>query len=90
MNKERRKQIKKVIAKLDEIQSLLEEVRSEIESIKDAEEEYRDNIPENMQSGERYERAEAACESLEEALSGFDNLEEPFWEIQGYLKDAAE
>lgn len=90
MNRERRKKIKEVIAKLDEIQPLLEEVRSEIESIKDDEEEYRDNIPENMQSGERYERAEAACESLEEALSRFDDLEEPFGEIQGYLEEAAE
>lgn len=90
MNRQRRKQIKEVIAKLDEIQPLLEEIRSEIESIKDDEEEYRDNMPENMQSGERYERAEAACESLEESLSNLDDPEELFSEIQGNLEESAE
>ncbi|MDC7288499.1 hypothetical protein NXH76_11855 [Blautia schinkii] len=90
MNKERRKRINDVIARLDDIQPMLEEIRSEIEQIKDEEEEYKDNIPENMQSGERYERAESACESLDEALSRFDDFEEPFGEIQGYLEEAAE
>lgn len=90
MNKERRKRINAAIARLDDIQPMIEEIRSEIEEIKSEEEEYRDNIPENMQSGERYERAEAACDSLEEALSRFDDLEEPFGEIQGYLEEAAE
>ena len=40
----------------------------EVESLQEEEEEYRDNIPENMQGGERYEQAEAACDALSEAV----------------------
>lgn len=37
------------------------------------EEEYRDNIPENFQSGERYERTEEICESLSDAVSSLED-----------------
>lgn len=90
MNKARRKRISDVIARLDGIPPLFEEIRTEIQKIKDEEEEYLDNIPRNMRSGRRYERAGTACESLEEAIVRFDDLEEPFGEIQGYLEEAAE
>ena len=38
------------------------------------EEEYRDNIPENLQGGERYEKAEAACDSLSAAVDGIEDI----------------
>ena len=37
------------------------------------EEEYRDNIPENFQSGERYEHIEEICESLSDAVSSLED-----------------
>ena len=43
------------------------------------EEEYRDNIPENLQSSERYEQAEAACDAMQEAL---DQIEEAISNIE--------
>lgn len=58
MNKVRRKSLQEIIDKL-------EGLMGEVESIQ--EEEYRDNIPENMQGGERYEQADAACDALSEA-----------------------
>ena len=48
MNKTRRKQIDDVIAGLQELQET-------VETIMNDEEEYRDNIPENLQGSERYE-----------------------------------
>lgn len=54
MNKQRRKSLNKLIEKL-------EEVKSDLESLKDEEEEYRDNMPENLQGSERYEKAEDNC-----------------------------
>lgn len=36
------------------------------------ENDYLDNIPENMQSGERYETAENAVSSLEDAVSSLE------------------
>ena len=59
MNKARRKSLQEVIDKL-------EGLMGDVESLQ--EEEYRDNIPENMQGSERYEQAESACDSLSEAV----------------------
>ena len=42
--------------------------------MKDEEQEYFDNIPENFQSSERYEKAENAVAALEDALSMFDDI----------------
>ena len=50
----------------------LEDIISDIQIILDDETDYMENIPENLQGGERYERAEEACESLENAV---DTLE---------------
>lgn len=51
MNRERRKALQAIIDQLETLQTQLEEIQTE-------EEEYRDNIPENFQSGERYEHIE--------------------------------
>ena len=41
------------------------------------------NIPENMQSSERYERAEEACDNLSEAVSQLE-------EVISYIEAAME
>jgi hypothetical protein len=48
---------------------------SALSAIRDAEEEYRDNIPENLQSGVRYECADSTVELLDQAI---DLLEDAF------------
>ena len=53
MNKARRKALDEVISKIEEAKELLENLQAE-------EEEYRDNMPENLQGSERYEAADAA------------------------------
>jgi len=65
MNKARRKQ-------LDEILESIEFARDELETIKNDEEEYRDNMPENLQGSEKYELADTSCSSMQEAI---DQLE---------------
>ena len=65
MNKQRRKDI-------DAIVEQFEEIKNAIQCVYDEEEEYRDNIPENMQSSERYETADAACSALDDALNNID------------------
>jgi len=73
MNKARREMIRKVIEKLDDARLLLDEIREE-------EEEYRDNIPENLQGSERYEKADSAVYEMEDAVGALEemvsNLEE--------------
>lgn len=48
MNRERRKNLQSIADQLEELKSSLEDLQSE-------EEDYRDNIPENLQGSERYE-----------------------------------
>jgi Tfp pilus assembly protein PilE len=72
MNRDRRKEIQRVIVAIQDIAMQIASVSDQIDMIKGEEEEYRDGIPENMQSSERYYRAEAAAEALS---SAYDDLE---------------
>ena len=56
MNKVRRKA-------LSELKDQIESLKSDLETLLEEEQEYLDNIPENMQSGERYETAEKTLKS---------------------------
>ncbi len=75
MNKNRRAEINKAIALLEQIKGPLEDAKSIIESAADEEREYYDNMPENMQSGERGEQASAAADALEEVKYAFDEVD---------------
>jgi len=66
MNDERRKEITKAQALIDEAKGILENCESE-------EREYFDNMPENMQSGEKGQKAEAAADALQEAVDNLDS-----------------
>ena len=57
LNKQRRKQISEVVSRVESVQAELESLPDDIQGIMDEETEYRDNIPENMQGGDRYEMA---------------------------------
>lgn len=67
MHKVRRKELQSIIDQLAESKSSLEELMAE-------EEEYRDNMPENLQGSERYEAADAACDAMQEAVDGLDEV----------------
>ncbi len=72
MNKVRRGALREIIDKITD-------ARDALEMLKDEEEEYRDNMPENLQGSERFQTADEACESLYEAVSqleeAVDNIE---------------
>lgn len=63
MNNDRRKQ-------LERAKALLEEALSIIETCRDEEQEAFDNMPEGLQQSERGEKAEAACSALDECADG--------------------
>ena len=50
----------------------IEELKNDLECLRDEEQEYLDNMPENMQSGEKYEKAENAIYEMEEAISNLE------------------
>ena len=76
MNKERRKHLSVISRQLSDLLTALEEVESE-------ESEYRDNIPENLQGSERYEKADEACDNLQSAIAAVE-------EALSYIDSAAE
>lgn len=76
MNKVRRKNLQAIIDRLEELKGSLEDLQAE-------EEEYRDNIPENMQESERYEKADEACDNLSSAV---DSLEEAISSIEAAIR----
>lgn len=61
MNKIRRNRISEVIQK---IESLTEE----LELIKEEEDQYRDDMPENLQNGQKFEESEEYSNSMDEAI----------------------
>lgn len=52
----------------------MESIQSDLESILNDEQDYLDNIPENLQGSERYEVAEAAVDNLETAMSAIEDI----------------
>lgn len=83
MNNDRRKSITKLIATAEALKALAEELSgklddlaSEIETIKSEEEEYRDNMAENLQGSERYYDSEAASEQLDQAFNAAEEMRE--------------
>lgn len=61
MNAKRRKEIEKVVAELQDKLLCLE-------SLRDEEQEYLDNIPENLQGSERYEKTENIIDDMTNAI----------------------
>lgn len=66
MNNKRRKQIDKAIDMLTTASNFIESIRSD-------EEEYMDNMPENLKGSSRYSDAEDACNCLEDAISDIES-----------------
>lgn len=68
---------------LAEIQAKIEELQSELETLMSEEEEYRDNMPENLWVSERYEKADTACDNISNAMDGLQ-------EAIDYIEEAME
>lgn len=67
MNAERRKELEKA-------RTLIAEARDIIDSAQSDEQEYFDNMPENMQAGEKGTKAEETASALEEISGELDEL----------------
>lgn len=67
MNKQRRKEIEAVKDRLIGLQS-------DIEMLRDEEQEYKENMPESLQQGEKGDKAQAAIDALEEAIESCETM----------------
>lgn len=70
MNKSRRNELSKIIRRLNTMQDKedLYGLIDELDTLKDEEQDYYDNIPENLQNSQRAQDSEQAIDNLEEAL----------------------
>ena len=99
MNKMRRKELAKVINMLEEVQNKedLYLIINELEDIKDDEQDYYDNIPENLQYSQRAEDSEKSIDNMDVALDllnevydmdEFDNNSEQMKEAINKIEEA--
>lgn len=68
MNRERRKQI-------EAIQERLMEIKGELETLQQEEQDYADNMPENMHGNERHEKAEGSAQCLQDAVDALEEID---------------
>lgn len=87
MNKNRRMELMKWIRQTDEWISQGEELKSKLEIICSDEQDYFDNMPENLQGSIRGADAEESIECMNEALECMDNAIEAASEAAGCIED---
>lgn len=88
MNNERRKQIDEALAKVAELRSSIDTLVEELEAIQNDEQEYQDNMPENLQGSEKYEKAQEAIDNLSEATSEAQNCNDYLESVEAALESA--
>ena len=90
MNKQRRRIIYEINTRLEAVQGEMESLLDDIQAVIDEETEYRDNIPENMQAGERYENADSACDSLQSAYDTLEGAKDNLDDVRSSLEEATD
>ena len=92
MNKERRKELLAIINRLQSInlsdESEVDSVKCDLESVLCDEEGYMDNIPENLQGGYRYAKAEEACDNLQCAIDMLEDDDIDINDVTTYIYNA--
>lgn len=73
MNKMRRKELARIVAKLEELEALRQEIQEELEAVMEEEQEALDNMPEGLQESEKGQQMQEYIYTMESAL---DDLEE--------------
>lgn len=74
MNDQRRKQIRKLIKKLEDMRCDITARVEEITELQEEEQEYLYNMPESLQYADKGLKAEAAIDLLSEAASTLDSM----------------
>lgn len=87
MNKNRRKELMEWVRKAEEWASQGEELKRDLENICSDEQDYFDNMPENLQGSMRGMDAEEAIEAMNEAIDCMGNAIEAAEEASSCIED---
>lgn len=74
MNATRRKQIEALKEKLEILKGEASSLADELATLRDEEQEYYDNMPEGLQSGEKGEKAQTAIDALENVIGWIEDF----------------
>lgn len=88
MNKERRNQIDGLRTRAEEIRAMIEALKDDLSTVHDEEQDYKDNMPESLQGGEKGQKADAAIEALESADQSLDTCLDELQEALDSLETA--
>lgn len=88
MNAIRRKKLQAIIEAIEELKFQMEEQQTDLEEIKDEETECFENLPESLYGSEKYERAETASNSLEEAYDILSDLVSQLGDVTSSIEEA--
>ena len=75
MNRVRRKSLKDVLGKMDELSAVLENVKDAIQAVLVEEQEAYDNLPEGLQEAERGQQMQEYIEALEGVVDSLGDLD---------------
>lgn len=87
MNKNRRNELAEWIRKVQEWAAFGEELKSELENICSDEQDYFDNMPENLQGSQRGMDAENAIDVMNEAIGYMENAIESAEEAASCIEE---
>lgn len=88
MNIQRRREVNRIIASLDELCSQLVGLCEDISSKQEEEEEARESLPESIQNGQQGERMQEAADHLMEAASKEEEVTDLIREMMEELEEA--
>lgn len=72
MNKIRRKELARIVAKLEELEALREEIQSDLEIVMELEQDALDNMPESLQESERGEQMQEYIDIMDGVIDELD------------------
>lgn len=87
MNKNRRKELMEWVRRAEEWAAQGTELKDELENLCSDEQDYFDNIPENLQGGQRATDSEEAIDKMNEAIDSMDNAIEAAEEAASCVDD---
>lgn len=89
MNKARRKNLKVILARMDELTAVIEEVKEDLQEVLDEEEEALGNLPESIQEGELGQKMQGYVDILEEVIDSLGELDsyDLYQKIEGVVEE---
>lgn len=75
MNRVRRKSLKDILGKMDELSAMLENVKDAIQTVLDEEQEAYNNLPEGLQEAERGQQMQEYIDALEGVVDSLGDLD---------------